>query len=285
MRKLGLMFAVLATIFLAGCGDDLYVDQAFVGTWYWTDNVQFTYVFEADGSGLRGDAQIQNFTWGTRDGVLVLNHGPAFADDELTYTFDGNMLNLTGDMGNFYYFRFVPDQNLVGTWVIFDGLLGEKTKYADGTGFYLPFLGEPDEREDFNWFNVGDLLIHHFGPLEQDMWTYNISGDVLNLESRQITGYTQEFVRGSFVQYSGLLGEWAWQDNEEWQYYFGEEAYGERGIIGQEMQLFWTTVDDVLVILCLFTFSIEQWRFTITGNILHLANLLNPGEEYSYVRM
>ena len=285
MKKICIMFAVLSAVFFGGCGDDLYIDQAFVGTWHWTDNVQWTYVFESDGTGRQGDAQVQNFTWGTRDGVLVLDHGAAFADLELTYTFDGNMLNLVSELGDFNYFRFVPDQSLVGTWVIFDGFLGEKTKFVDGTGFFMPFLGESDEREDFNWFNAGDLLIHHFGPLEQDMWTYRISGDVLHLDSRQITGYTQEFTRGSFSHDTALIGEWTWVDDYDWGYYFGADAWGERGWIDEKSPMFWTTVDNSLIMLCLATFTIEQWRYTITGNVLHLDNLLVPGEAFSYTRI
>ena len=285
MRKFFCKLAVIGALFLVGCGGSLYVDQAFVGTWHFIDDVRWTYVFEADGSGQRGDLQLQEFTWGTRDGLLVLDHGPRFIDDEYTYSFDGNMLNLVGDIGNFYYFRFVPDQNLIGTWLYLDGWPAELTYLADGSGYYIPFLGEPDEREDFNWFTVGDLLIEHFNPLEQGMWTFSIIGDVLVLESRQVTGQTDEFTRGSLSQDSALVGEWAWADNDEWEYFFVADGRGERGYFGDEWPFDWTTFGDQLFIFCHVKNFMEHWRFTISGNMLHLVSMQVPDFEFSYVRV
>ena len=283
MKKLLMMFAVLSAVLLAGCTEDLYVDQAFVGTWHWTDNVQYTYVFASDGTGQRGDAQIQSFTWGTRDGLLVLDHGPAFRDDELTYTFDGDMLNLSGEGGNFNYFRSVPNPSFIGDWVIFGDYMVGKTVNADGTGHLLHFLGGPGEEVAFNWFTANDLLIVQVGPMAQDMWTYSISGDTLNLVSRQVTGYTQEFVRGSFSQNPALLGEWAWDQDDDWQYYFGANAIGESGWIGDEEMFFWTTFENRLIMLRGAFY--ETWSFTITGDVLELVNLHDPAQRFSYVRV
>ena len=281
-----MLFAVLLMVFLAGCSEDLYVDQAFVGTWHWTSNVQWTYVFNQDGTGQRGDADVQSFTWGTRDGTLVLDHGPAFADEEITYTFDGNMLNFISDMGNFDYFRFVPDQSLVGTWVMLEPFLVEATKNSDGTGSMFGFP-DYDQPLSFNWFSAGDMLIVHTGPLQQDEWTYRIDGDTLNLASRQVTGYTQEWTRGSFAQNPALLGEWTWDGDDEWKYYFSIDITGERGWIGEEEPFFWATVDDMLAIVvhdAMFGLIAEKWRFTVTGNVLNLVSLDTPGVEFSYVR-
>ena len=283
MQKLCMMFAVLSAVFLAGCGEGLYVDRAFVGTWYWIDNVQYTYVFESDGTGRWWDLSVEDFTWGTRDGKLVLDFGPAFRNIELTYIFDGNMLNLTDERSNFYYFRFVPDQNLIGNWVILGDYMVGKTMNPDGTGYSSHFLSEPGEEISFNWFTANDLLIIHLGPLLQDMWTYTISGDVLNLVSRQVTGLTQEFRRGAFTQNPALIGLWAWIDDEEWLFYFGANSMGEFGWTYEESPMFWTSFGDMLILLVDGFY--EEWTFTISGDILHLVNINDPEEQYSYIRV
>ena len=283
MKMMCVMFAVLSAVFLVGCGEELYVDQAFVGTWHWTDNVQWTYVFEPDGNGRRGDLDVSNFTWGTRDGTLILDFGPAFINTELTYTFDGNMLNLADETSNFNYFRSVPDQNLIGNWAILENYMVGKTMNPDGTGYFLHFLNEPGDETAFNWFSANDMLILHFGPLDQETWTYSISGGVLNLVSRHVTGLTHDFRHGEFTQNPALLGLWAWSEDDDWLFYFGANSVGEFGWIYEEAPMFWTTFADVLILLV--NGSYEEWRFTITGDNLHLVNLHAPEEQHSYVRV
>ena len=285
MRKFFFKLAVMAALFLAGCGSSLYIDQAFVGTWHFIDDVRWTYVFEADGSGQRGDLQIHEFAWGTRDGLLVLNHGTGFYDVEFIYAFDGNMLNLRDDTQSFNYFRFVPDQSLIGTWVYLDGWPGEFTLNANGTGFFMPFLGAIDDREDFSWFNVGGIFIEHHGLLEQSKLTYTINNDVLVLESRQVTGLTEAFTRGSLSQDLTLVGEWVWVDDDEWEYFFGADGRGERGYVGDVRTFDWTTFGSNLFIYCHFTLGMEHWRFTILGNSLHMVSIQAPECEFSYVRV
>ena len=274
----------MAAMFLAGCGESLNIDPAFVGTWHWAENVEWTYVFNEDGTGRRGDErQVQSFSWGTRDGVLVLDHGHGFMDDELTYAFSGNMLNLTGYIGNFDYFRFVPDLELVGTWVIFDGNFVEKTINADGTGFLMPFLGEPDERVDFNWYVAGNTLIRHMEPGLQAEWAYSISENTLTLLDD--SGDAMEFTKGSLYQNTSLIGTWAWDWDNEWEYFFGENATGKRGRYGYETQIIWTTLNDILFVIDLDTLAVENWRFMITGGMLHLFDVIDADIRYSYERV
>ena len=285
MRKLCAMLAALAALLLAGCQEGKYVDPAFVGTWHWVDNVTWTYVFNDDGYGQRGDdRQFQMFSWGTRDGMLVLDHGPGFRNSELVYAFMGNMLNLSDHTGYFYYIRFVPDPGLVDTWVSFAYNFIEKTKNADGTGFLMPFLGKPDERVDFRWFVTENLLIHHMGPSLQVEWAYSLDEDALALVGGEGTGETQEFTRGSLSQVSALMGTWVWDRDYEWEYYFGQNAEGSRGRAGHETQIIWTTLNDNLIIIDLGTYIVESWRFMIAGSILHLSDTGGAGIAYRYAR-
>ena len=280
---------VVSTMLLIGCGvnvgDDLYIDHAFVGTWHSPYNVQFTHVFEADGTGQMGDAQIRSFTWGTRNGKVVLNFGPPYVIEELVYTFDGNMLSLVGERVSLNYFRLVPDQNLIGNWVILDDYMVGKTVNADGTGYLIYFLGEPGDEMTFNWFSSDGLLIHQFGPLQQDMWTYTLSGDVLNLTNKQITGYTQEFRRGSFEQNPMLLGKWALDYDEEWIIYFGQNSTGKVGWVGEEDPMFWTVFDDTLFFLFDDGFFYENWLFSVTSNTFELINPDDPTERLLHIRL
>ena len=277
------MFVVMAAVFMSGCVEGPDTDPAFVGTWHWVNNVEWTYVINEDGTGQRGDEQhMQSFSWGTRNGVLVLNHGQGFRDDELVYTFAGDMLNLICDVGNFDYFRFAPDLDLVGTWVIFVDSFVELTKSEDGTGFFMPFLGEPYERVDFNWYIAGSLLIHRMGEGLQVKWTYTVIEDVLLLvdEAQEV----HEFRKGSLYQNPAFVGTWAWDLDNEWEYFFGENANGERGREGYKTQIIWTTFNDILIIINLDTYAIEQWRFSISGNVLNLVNLQSQDVRYSYER-
>ena len=279
-----MLLTILAAMSLAGCNEQLFIDPAFVGTWNWTSNVEWTYVFNADGTGQRGDAaHVQSFSWGTRDGVLILNHGQGFVNDELVYTFDGNVLNLTDHNGSFDYFKFVPDLDLVGTWIIFVDEFIEKTKTADGTGFWMPFMGEPNDRVDFNWYVAGNLLIHHMGEGLQTKWTYYVNGSSLLLTNEY--GEVQEFIKGNLYQNPALIGTWAWDANYYWEYFFSDNAMGERGIEGYKTQIIWTTLNNILFIINLDTYMIEKWRFAVTDDMLQLFDAVDASVVYSYVRI
>ncbi|MCL2398676.1 MAG: hypothetical protein FWC91_02890 [Defluviitaleaceae bacterium] len=284
MKKFLSLLLLVMSMFLVGCGSRLYADSTFVGTWYWDDNVQFTYIFNADGSGQRGDAQIHTFNWGTRNGELIINQGSAFRNEEWSYSIDGRLMTLSSDQGTFRYLNSTPDQRLVGSWINLE-YIEQVNLNADGSGQFVAFGGDPHENINFNWYSANNILIQHLGPLEQGNWTFTVTGDTLILESLQVTGYRQEFVRGVLGNDSALLGAWAWDQDPEWEYYFMEDSVALRGYYDMEVPVVWATFNNNLVMVDIMTFNVEQWTYSITGNTLTINNTQIPGQSFSYIRV
>ena len=280
MKKLFFIAALL--LFAAGCqAQSLYVDMSLVGTWHWTQNVGWTYVFNADGTGQRGDAEVHRFTWGTVDGLLVLDHGAGFVNDEMTFGISGNMLQLEGEFGTFTYFRFVPDTQLAGNWV-HTGYLVEKRINPDGTGVHVTF---PDSgNRHFNWFSVADMFIHQMDG-QQDEWTYTVAGNWLVLESRNQADVTQEWQRGSFVERELLVGEWYWSENDAYRIVFSEGSFARQNLDGVIVPLYWTTFQDTLILVNLQTSTVEHWRFDISTGDLFMDSLTREDARYMYRRV
>lgn len=269
-------------LFAAGChARVLYIDPSLVGTWHWTGNVGWTYVFYADGTGQRGDTELHRFTWGTDAGLLVLEHGAGYVDDEFSFNLSGNILQLEGEFGILTYFRFVPDENLAASWVNTEYLI-EKQKKPDGTGLFLAFI--ESERRSFYWFNAADMLIHKIDG-QQEEWTYSVTDYWLLLESRIYAGLTQEWRRGSFTEYTRLLGEWYWSENDAYRFSFSEESFATQNLDGVIVPLYWTTFGDMLFLIHPLTSMTEHWRFDIADGELHLESLTREGARYRYRRV
>ncbi|MCL2593309.1 MAG: hypothetical protein FWD82_08085 [Defluviitaleaceae bacterium] len=288
MKKILLLLLLALAIFLTGCGrDELYQDPAFVGTWHWEGNVQWTYVFNEDGTGQRGDAQIQSFRWGTRNNTLIIDtssHGRLFRETH-DYTFEeDNLITLDdGGMMAYTYLRSTENQDLLGSWVNLQHL--QEINFNEYTiGVTVPFDSEPDEHIDFNWFASDNILIQQFGPLDQWHWTYTINGDFLLLESTQVTGYRLEYVRGEFSNNPELLGAWAWEEDPDWEYYFLDDATCFLGFSDSEGIAIWTTFNNYLFILDPTTFTFEQWEFFIDGDTLILNSVGVHGRTFRYNR-
>lgn len=66
-----------------------------VGTWAWDGNPEWTYVFEANGQGVRGtEENPEPFEWWTTDDSGVLMH-LGLRVDRWTYTVSGDILTIT----------------------------------------------------------------------------------------------------------------------------------------------------------------------------------------------
>lgn len=280
--------ALLAVFLLSGCfgGDDLEVDSRFVGTWNAAFNLNFEYVFGADGTGQRGDMETESFTWGVRDGLLVLVHGGQFRDSEIEFRFDNNMLTLTQLDDSQEFIRFEADPRLVGDWALFADDLMALTLNSDGTGF-LSVPVEPEERVRLRWFAANDLMVWHVvdeGPLSQERFTFRAGGDSLFMESRMTRGFELDFVRGRFERPAALAGEWEWDENPEWAYFLGDDGWGARGFPGHEDEFAWVTFGDTLILTD--GWAMEHLRFQIAGNALTLVGITGifEGESFTYNR-
>ena len=290
MRWFCSAFALFLFAFLSGCGGRLYIDGEFVGTWRWTGNVRWMYVFYEDGTGWRGDEslpeKIQAFNWGTREGYLVLNHGRGFADDVLAYDFSEGFLSLSGDIGDFDYFKTEPDPRLIGSWVILENYFIEKTLNADGTGLMSGLFEVPGSETAFSWFASGSNLVYLFGPVDQYSMSFDIIGDTLHISGTYDNEPPQVFTRGGFTQNPLIFGEWVWEDDDYWTYSFGQGLFGSRGYAGYEAQFIWSTFDDILILTMLDDISnqVEMWMFSVADGILDLVSASAPNIAFRYFR-
>lgn len=279
--------ALLCALGLAGCGGRLVVDEALVGTWHWTEDAQWRYVFNSDGTGQRGEAVRQAFAWGARGGRLVLDFGPEYARDEYAFALDGSFLSLSSDDWSYTYFMSQPDTELFGTWAMRGSYLVEVVFEPGGTGYAEGLLSEADPLR-FSWHTSGGLLVMGFGNGEQRSMAYSIDPDpgsgvsALNVASGG--GASLQFLRGAFAQNPALLGAWVWDGNEygDWVYSFETGGFGERGWIYERRPIVWTTLGGTLFIICLEDLAIEEWAFSISDNALHLSGA--GGLSYRYVR-
>ena len=267
-------------ILLSGCGGNrLYADSRFVGTWHWDDNVQWTYVFNADGTGQGGDADVRTFSWGTRNERLILDFGRAFTDHEIRFSFDGDFLTLDGPEGEFSYFRSNPNQDLIGNWVDMESF-NQFRWNADGSGSFVHFA---EDVEELTWHTANNRLFEHFGPLRQNHWTFTVDGDTLYLESLQVTGFSLELVRGEIYQNQVLVGNWVNKEHFH-QFSFFADGSGVFTPFGDDVESFrWYTLGNVLV-EHYGPFESDRWEFSVTGDTLVLTNLIDTRLTIELVR-
>ena len=265
--------------------ETLYINPALVGTWYRMNNVAFTHIFEFDGTGQRKwnrGEQIHTFKWGTRDGLLVLDFGPAIECEIVAYIFDGNILNLHNEEKNDDYFMFVPDQSLIGNWVDSYFIGRVLTFSANGTGYDSPIVLFDEFDFDFHWFNVNDVLIIYADGWQSN-FIYDLSGDELHLtlllspyeyELWTAEGWqppTESFRRGSFAQNPALIGLWGWNNTCEGIYYFGEYGAGVKKWLNGGTPIIWASFDDILLTTSDLPYNWVRYEFTVTENTLILG--------------
>ena len=81
-----------------------------------------------------------------------------------------------------------------------------------------------------------------------------------------------------------LIGTWAWNYSDSYEYVFEAGGRASRGFIGAEYFFAWsTTYDGVLIIS--WGPIYERWLYTIDGNVLTISSLDTPGMEFSYIRV
>jgi len=179
-------------------------------SWYWDANDDYTYVFNADGTGTRGfSGAMEQFEWRTDANSLIIV-GTMMVEG-WTFSISGDVLTLNSlqTLGlSLSYIRsgadgaditFVPPspagsehaEVLVGTW---DWDTDDSYTYifnADGTGT----RGFTGEIESFEWATEGDdHLIIGRGELAES-WTFTIADGVLTIDSRQIPGMTFNYIQ------------------------------------------------------------------------------------------
>ena len=175
----------------------LTVDQPIIetgsllGTWFYMGMPY--YVFEEDGTGVRSpDFMPQNFRWEANNGILALS-GMGLTE-QWDYVIEGSELIITSRIMNmsFIYIRegetalainadTTGDNAILGTW----NWLGMPYYIfaANGIGVRSPNLMP----QSFRWTTNNDILtITGVGVPEE--WSYTITGNQLEIESRLIPG-------------------------------------------------------------------------------------------------
>ena len=181
-------------------------DPALLYTWHWDANDDYTYTFNADGTGSRGFSGVQEpFEWRTADDTLVLSG--ALMAEVWTFTIDGDVFTIDSQQAPGMTFSYIREgagadasappaagapagdehyAGLVGTWDWDESALFTYVFNADGTGT----RGIPGNIESFEWRTIGDNLMIDF-----ESWTFTIEDGVLTIDSRQIAGMTFSYIR------------------------------------------------------------------------------------------
>ncbi|MCL2401214.1 MAG: hypothetical protein FWC90_01080 [Oscillospiraceae bacterium] len=197
MKKIAIIcLFVLLFAALIACGGSGDIDEALVGEWLFEGTADWTYIFNADGSGERGAVEIQTFTWSVRNNDRIeFNFGAGFQNQTWDYTITGDTLHMAnrgGERESFNYFRIGNSTDLPGTWAWTDSEELQFIFNADGTGSHN-FLGFDSA---FEWFTARENLIIDNGPHEpNEHWHFDILVNTLTIESRQVAGLTLSYMR------------------------------------------------------------------------------------------
>lgn len=189
-------------------GEDL------IGTWRGIGPTYYT--FNANGTGsTRGNA----IKWSMHDEILLICITPDECGDtncniiEYTYRIDGDRLILTARWSGTRatYIRYIESESAQAAEITNDSLIGpwfwDQNHFVflyfteDGDGI-RNWFGD-DNLDLFEWWVDGDCLCLEmiFGSTYDsqytnlESWTFSISGDVLRIESRQISGLVYYYNR------------------------------------------------------------------------------------------
>ena len=186
---------------------------------------------------------------------------------------------------------------LFGTWAWNENELYHTTFNADGTGT----RGLPDEIESFRWSNpepgrltiTRDRLIDAYIRVEQ--WNYTITGNTFTIDSRQEAGtrfvYTRvDTATGQVVmeappQNHILIGAWAWQYNELWQYTFNADGTGVGGLPDEFDTFRWTIPVSGQLEIRYGVGEVDRWNYVVDDNMLTITSRQMAGVTHSYIRV
>jgi hypothetical protein len=205
-----ILLLVLATAVFTSCGGGGVQDENLVGIWRWDEYGGFTYIFHADGTGVRGfnsqvhGVEVETFRWNARDGRLNINRDDAprneIRNERWDYTIENYTLTINSRQERGMTYSYLldsgqQDNTLFGTWV-----WNEDTDYtfifnADGTGT----RGYVGDYETFFWSSTGNRLDINSPFLvwgvECERRTFTVSGNNLNLNSQQAVGLVFDYTR------------------------------------------------------------------------------------------
>ena len=178
------------------------------GEWLWDGLLAYIYIFEEDGSGMRGFVcdgeegfvpEIEFFEWSTTDdGSLTIEIDDGTVE-QWSYVINGAVLTIRSEqlVGLEYsYIRIVTEgeDEMVGTWAWVGDSAWEYVFEANGQGTRTNVTNTGVET--FEWILTADggLILDMDGGIVE-MWSYVIEDDMLTLTSRQAIGMAFSYQR------------------------------------------------------------------------------------------
>ncbi|MCL2235725.1 MAG: ABC transporter substrate-binding protein [Defluviitaleaceae bacterium] len=193
---------------------------------------------------------------------------------------------------------------LIGTWTwagdsrFFMSFEGDGTGQRNWENLHIP--------DDFTWWTLDDWLMKDMvSPLGNwgDDWIFDIYDDVLIISHMDIYGLEFVYLRHDgeidlpppreAFNYNYLLGEWRWQDDQEFFIQFNADGTGSRnwGSGGAVETFEWWVFDFLGNLLFIEVVNNagrivggDRWDFTMVDDTLVIENLDFPSIVFTYVR-
>jgi hypothetical protein len=228
---LALALAAFMGVAFAGCGGGADVSEhALVGTWAWNTNAGFTYVFNADGTGVRGGAGMprQGFSWSIpSDGRLNIDIDRADVvqgtrrAERWDYSITNNVVTIESRQESgvrFSYTRVQAEEpattttapaqvqdtaaSVAGNWYWQGAVF--YTFNEDGTGVRDVSGITEEPQMPINWTTANGTLYICTTPdfcdsaeacIEPELWSYVLAANSLTITSQQVTGIQFTYTR------------------------------------------------------------------------------------------
>lgn len=286
MKKilLVLMAATMLLGLFAACDGADEFDERLIGQWAYMANVAWTYTFNADGTGVRGQGRdLNEFTWSTRnDNSLRINPGRGYQNETWDYRISNGTIRLEGAAGGhagaiFEYYLMGHNPALVDTWISPE--FGMTITFnANGSAQITDFFGDVESAE---WFSTTNRLVFDVGTINQEEWDMTITADGLFLVNRHIAGLEVNMIReADFVpQEVEIIGTWEWDEDYAYIYVFYEDGTGHRGFGDDREHFRWVTMMGSLIL----NEGVEVWEYSITNDVLTLN--MQGILIYNYIRV
>jgi hypothetical protein len=180
--------------------------------------------------------------------------------------------------------------NLIGTWLWESGPSVYLYVFEDDEsgirGFFCDGLDSNfvPEVESFEWMVRDGILILDFGEENIELWSIEISNDILALTSEQIVDLKYTYVRLIEEVYDELVGVWNWAEDISWFYEFYPSGRGSRPAFPAGREEFdWAITADEGLIMFVDDGLTEVWSFVVQEDVLTITSRQVAGLEYIYI--
>jgi len=270
-----------------------------VGSWFWDENSGFEYLFNDDGTGIRGwPGESSPFTWSTNGSTLRIvcqgdNAMFGVRHERWTYIVTTDNLSIRSQQSRNMSYSYIRDgilgdvvQELVGTWFWDESIFWTYVFNEDGTGL----AGWTFEEYEIKWGVTDNVLrIERLGELPKYVfrigtWKFYIEDDLLHLTDPdgEVSLYYTDYRDWEVDQV--LVDTWAWDDYSSWVYVFNDDGTGIMGPYYNSSEFTWGTSDNELRFFydgILF----DSWFFSVTDSHLRLESRYDTDMVYYYTRL